>query len=140
MLIQIQLLWLLVGSLVRLLVGKSYHTKQKDDYSLPTNSLTNNRISWIWMSKKIRLKTILSILGRIWLLCAQWLSGPLIVSESTNEQNFFTNHYYQPSYSSCLKSVAIDPNPLLFKVILVLTQPCADSCVVVESILPIAEH
>ena len=48
---------LLVGSLVRLLVGKSYHTKQKDGYSLPTNSLTNNRISGIWMSKKIRLIT-----------------------------------------------------------------------------------
>ena len=44
---------LLVGLLVRLLVGKSYHTKQKDGYSLPTNSLTNNRISWIWMRKKI---------------------------------------------------------------------------------------
>ena len=46
---------LLVGSLVRLLVGKSYHTKQKDGYSLPTNSLTINRISWIWMSKNIGL-------------------------------------------------------------------------------------
>ena len=46
---------LLVGSLVRLLVGKSYHTEQKDGYSLPTNSLTNNRIIWIWMSKKIGL-------------------------------------------------------------------------------------
>ena len=29
--------------------------KQKDGYSLPTNSLTNNHISWIWMSKKIGL-------------------------------------------------------------------------------------
>ena len=55
LLIHIQLMPLLVGSLVRLLVSKSYHTKQKDGYSLPTNSLTNNRISWIWMSKKIGL-------------------------------------------------------------------------------------
>ena len=31
-----QLMRLLVGSLVGLLVGKSYHTKQKDGYSLPT--------------------------------------------------------------------------------------------------------
>ena len=46
---------LLVVSLVVLLVGKSYHTKQKDGYSLPTNDPTNNRIDWIWMSKKIRL-------------------------------------------------------------------------------------
>ena len=48
---------LLVGSLVGLLVGKSYHTRQKDGYSLPTNDLTNNRINWIWMSKKIGLYT-----------------------------------------------------------------------------------
>ena len=41
--------------LVGLLVGKSYHTKQKDVYSLPTNDPTNNRINWIWMSKKIGL-------------------------------------------------------------------------------------
>ena len=47
---------LLVGSLVGLLVGKSYHTKQKDGYSLPTNDPTNNRINRIWMSKKIGLK------------------------------------------------------------------------------------
>ena len=47
---------LLVGSLVGLLVGKSYHTKQKDGYSLPTNDPNNNRINWIWMSKKIGLK------------------------------------------------------------------------------------
>ena len=46
---------LLVGSLVRLLVGKSYHTKQKDGYSLPTNDPTNNRTDWMWMSKKIGL-------------------------------------------------------------------------------------
>ena len=46
---------LLVGSLVGLLVGKSYHTKQKDGYSLPTNDPTNNRIDWIWMSKKTGL-------------------------------------------------------------------------------------
>ena len=44
-----------VGSLVELLVGKSYHTKQKDGYILPTNSPTNNRTNWIWMSKKIGL-------------------------------------------------------------------------------------
>ena len=56
LLIQIQLIRLLVGSIVGLLIGKSYHTKQKDGYSLPTNSLTNNRINWIWMSKKIGLK------------------------------------------------------------------------------------
>ena len=54
-LIQIQLMWLLVGSLVGLLVGKSYHTKQKDGYSLPTDDPTNNHINWIWMSKKIGL-------------------------------------------------------------------------------------
>ena len=29
------------AGVVRLLVGKSYHTKQKDGYSLPTNDLTN---------------------------------------------------------------------------------------------------
>ena len=46
---------LLVGSLVGLLVGKSYHTKQKDGYSLPTNDPTNNHNNWIWMSKKIGL-------------------------------------------------------------------------------------
>ena len=45
-----ELVQLLVGSLVRLLVGKSYHTKLKDVYSLPTNSLTNNRINSIWSS------------------------------------------------------------------------------------------
>ena len=56
LLIQIQLVWLLVGSLVGLLVGKSYHTKQKDGYSLPTNDPTNNRNNWIWLSKKIGLK------------------------------------------------------------------------------------
>ena len=44
---------LLVRSLVGVLVGKSYHTKQKDGYSLPTNDPTNNRINW--MSKKIGL-------------------------------------------------------------------------------------
>ena len=38
---------LLVGSLV----GKSYHTKQKDGYSLPANDPTNNHINWIWMKK-----------------------------------------------------------------------------------------
>ena len=53
LLVQIKLVQLLVGSLVRLLVGKSYHTKQKDGYSLPTNDATNNPINWIWMSKKI---------------------------------------------------------------------------------------
>ena len=47
---------LLVGSLAGLLVGKSYHTKHKDGYSLPTNDLTNNRTNWIWTSKKIGLK------------------------------------------------------------------------------------
>ena len=46
---------LLVGSLVGPLVGKSYHTKRKDGDSLPTNAPTNNRINWIWMSKKIGL-------------------------------------------------------------------------------------
>ena len=38
---------LLVGSLDRILVGKSYHTKQKDGYSLPTNDPTNNHTNWI---------------------------------------------------------------------------------------------
>ena len=51
---------LLVGSLVRLLVGKSYHTKQKDGYSLPTNDPTSNRTNWIWMSKKIGLNFFLN--------------------------------------------------------------------------------
>ena len=46
---------LLVGSLVGLLVGKSHRTKQKDGYSLPTNSPINNRTLWIWMSKEIGL-------------------------------------------------------------------------------------
>ena len=46
LLIQIQLMRLLVGLLVRLLVAKSYHTNRKmAGYSLPTNSLTNNHIS-----------------------------------------------------------------------------------------------
>ena len=36
-------------------VGKSYHTKQKDGYNCLTNDPTNNRINWIWMSKKIGL-------------------------------------------------------------------------------------
>ena len=49
---------LLVGSLVGLLVGKSYHTKQKDGYSLPTNTATNNNNNCIWMSKKIGLKAL----------------------------------------------------------------------------------
>ena len=53
--VQIQLVGLLVGLLVRLLVGKSYHTIQKDGYSLPTNDPTNNRTNWIWTSKKIGL-------------------------------------------------------------------------------------
>ena len=52
--VQIQIVCLLVGSLVRLLVGKSYHTKQKDAYSLPTNNPTNNHTNWIWMRKKDR--------------------------------------------------------------------------------------
>ena len=47
---------LLVGSLIGLLVGKSYHTKQKDGYNSPTSDPTNNRTNWIWMSKKIGLK------------------------------------------------------------------------------------
>ena len=55
LLVQIQLVRLLVGSLVRLLVGKSYHTKQKDGYSLPTNNSTNKCTNWIWTSKKIGL-------------------------------------------------------------------------------------
>jgi hypothetical protein len=55
LLIQIQLVQLLVGSLVGLLVGKSYRKKQKDGYSLPTNHPIDNRINWIWMSKKIGL-------------------------------------------------------------------------------------
>ena len=41
---------LLVGSLD----GKSYLTKQKDGYSLPTN----NHIIWVWMNKKIGLKKL----------------------------------------------------------------------------------
>ena len=61
LLVQIQLVWLLVGSLVRLLVGKSYHTKQKDGYSLPTNDSTNNHVNWIWMSKKIGLRKVFII-------------------------------------------------------------------------------
>ena len=42
----------LVGLLVGLLFGKSYHTRQKDGYSLPTTDPTNNCINWIWMSKR----------------------------------------------------------------------------------------
>ena len=48
---------ILVGSLVGSLVRKSYHSKQKDGYSLPINDPTNNRNDWIWMSKKIRLNS-----------------------------------------------------------------------------------
>ena len=43
---------LLVGSLVGLLVGKSYHTKQKDGNNSPTNDPTNNRTNWIWIGLK----------------------------------------------------------------------------------------
>ena len=46
---------LLVGTLVRLLVGKSYHAKLKDGNSLPTNDTTNNHTNSIWTSKKIGL-------------------------------------------------------------------------------------
>ena len=47
---------LLVGSLVRLLVGKSYRQNRKMVIrSLPTNDLTNNRINWISMNKKLGL-------------------------------------------------------------------------------------
>ena len=53
--VQIQLVQLLVGLLVRLLVGKSYHTKQKDGYSLLSNNPTDNRTNWIRMTKKIGL-------------------------------------------------------------------------------------
>jgi hypothetical protein len=35
---------------VRLLVGKSYHTKQKDGDNRPTSDPTNNRTNWILMS------------------------------------------------------------------------------------------
>ena len=55
----------LVGSLVGLLVGKSYHTKQTEGYSLTTNDPTNNRINWIWMSKKIGLYNILGKMFQI---------------------------------------------------------------------------
>ena len=30
-----------------ILVGKSYHTQQKDGYSMPTNSPNNIHINWI---------------------------------------------------------------------------------------------
>ena len=46
---------LLVGSLVEILVGKSYHTKQRDGYILTSNDPTDNQINWICMSKKIGL-------------------------------------------------------------------------------------
>ena len=43
---------LLVGSSVRLLVGKPYHTKQKDGYSLQTNSeLTHTLLQRTFYSK-----------------------------------------------------------------------------------------
>ena len=58
LLIQIQLMRLLVGSLVGLLVSKSYHTKQKDGYSLLTKDSTNNRTNWIWTTKKIGLNSL----------------------------------------------------------------------------------
>ena len=58
LLIQIQLVRLLVASLVGLLVGKPYHTNQKDGYNSPTNDPTNDRTNWIWMSKKIGLKRL----------------------------------------------------------------------------------
>ena len=37
--VQIQLMRLLVGLLVWLLVGKTYHTRQKDGYSLATTGI-----------------------------------------------------------------------------------------------------
>ena len=52
----LKLMRLLVGPLV----GKSYHTKEKDGYSLPTN----NHINWIWMSKKIGLNYTLGIVNK----------------------------------------------------------------------------
>jgi hypothetical protein len=63
LLVQVQLVQLLVGSLVGLLVVKSYHTKQKDGYSLPTNDPTNNRTNWIWTSKKIGLYLLTYLLS-----------------------------------------------------------------------------
>ena len=45
----------LVELLVGLLVGKSYHTIENGNNSWPTNSPTNNHISWIRMRKKIGL-------------------------------------------------------------------------------------
>ena len=56
-----------------LLVGKSYHTRQKDGYSLPTNDPTNNRINWIWMSKKIGLNWRFSYIAE------RLIFGPLVV-------------------------------------------------------------
>ena len=56
--IQIQLMRLLVG----LLVGQLLLSFFILCYDLPTNSLTNyptnNRISWIWMRRKIGLRTV----------------------------------------------------------------------------------
>jgi hypothetical protein len=57
LLIKIQLVRLLVGSLVGLLSPSFCFVW----YDLPTNSPTsdptNNRTNWIWMSKKMGLKT-----------------------------------------------------------------------------------
>ena len=55
--IQIQLMQLLVGLLVGQLLPSFYIVW----YDLPTNYSTNNRISWIWMGKKIRLLYFLAL-------------------------------------------------------------------------------
>ena len=89
MLIQIQLVQLLVGSLVRLLVGKSYHTKQKDGYNRPTNDPTNNRTNWILMSKKIRLKLCLCIFVSRLSTTLQWQQ------QKTGFFNLFVNFLLQ---------------------------------------------
>ena len=83
LLIQIQLVRLLVGSLVGLLVGKSYHTKQKDGYNRPTNDPTNNRTNWILMSKKIRLKNSTTHTPDTAHWCVMTVSCPMNISCSS---------------------------------------------------------
>ena len=45
-----------ISWIISLLIGKSYHTKKKDGYSMPANDPTNNRTNWIWTSKRVGLK------------------------------------------------------------------------------------
>ena len=72
--------------LVELLVGQLLPSFYIVWYDFPTNSLTNyptiNRISWIWMRKKIGLQFRLVI---IVIKACEYLGRKIINQENTNE-------------------------------------------------------